>query len=518
MARSPARVQSHERPAAGVAGGPSGARGQVAHYLGVVVAAEEQLRDALILVAERHERNYELSAGATVLAVWSSEHVAKLEPLQERYGRLPSESAEQLRAALLGGTRVGTVGELSDACDLAVLAQSAEMTWTILVQGARELHDETLLDLALAARDQTRRQLAWLRTIVEHEAPDAIAVVPDWSGQLAATLPKRLTAIASIPDLLWAPAVAAGLVVLVGRMGVLLGQPLLVPSLGPSAALIALLPSHPTARAWNTVTGHLIGLLAGFAAVALAGAASAPSVLSGGELTWSRVGAATLAMALTLAGCALARAGHPPAAATTLLVALGGDRHDRAGACPRGRRPSAGCRRRARSSRSTPTHGTSRATGSELVPGASATAPPRNRPRRPDRDSPSQPLTRSAGLRTKRRPWRMPRPSGVRVVQRDIRRSDVLRSGSGQPFVPWLAPSVCVSSMSDLPWPPEPEPLLLPQPAGLGRALTGAFAAHPGAAAGRRPVVGATGGGPAGARVRAVARAAALEPVPVSEL
>jgi hypothetical protein len=31
------------------------------------------------------------------------------------------------------------------------------------------------------------------------------------------------------------------------------------------------------------------------------------------------------------------------------------------------------------------------------------------------------------------------------------------------PLVPWLAPSGRVSSMSDSPCPPEPEPLLLPQ-------------------------------------------------------
>jgi hypothetical protein len=303
---------------------PAGARAQVAHYLGVVTATEEQLRDALILVAERHEKNFEISRGATVLAIWSSEHLARLTPFRERYGHAPSEAAELLRSALLGGARVGVVGELNDACDLAVLAQKAEMTWTIIVQGARELHDQELLDVASTARDQSRRQIAWLRTIVEHEAPDAIAVVPDWSGQLAASLPKRPSAIASIPDATWGPLVAAGLILLVGAIGVLVGRPWLLPSLGPTAAIIALTPAHPTARGWNTIAGHVIGVLAGFAGIFLAGAATAPSVLQTGELTWPRVVAATIAMILTVLGYTLARASHPPAAATTLLVALGG--------------------------------------------------------------------------------------------------------------------------------------------------------------------------------------------------
>jgi hypothetical protein len=303
--------------------GPEGARAQVAQYLGVVAATEEQLRDALILVAERHERNYEISRGATVLAIWSNEHVVQLERQRARYGRVPSEAAELLRSALLGGARVGVVGELNDVCDLAVLAQKAEMTWTVVVQGARELHDDELLDVASSARDQTRRQISWLRTIIEHEAPDAIAVVPDWPGQLAATVPKRPEAIAAVPDLIWAPLAAAGLILLVGVLGLAAGQPWLVPSLGPSAALVALSPAHPTARLWNTLAGHLLGIVAGFVGIVVSSAGTAPSPLIQGELVASRVIAAGIAIALTLSLMTLARASHPPATATTLLVALG---------------------------------------------------------------------------------------------------------------------------------------------------------------------------------------------------
>jgi hypothetical protein len=302
---------------------PAGARQQVAKYLGAVEAAERELRDALILVAERHERNYELSRGATTLAVWSADHVRWLAPLTAAYGRAADEQAAQLRSALLGGTRIGAAGELADACDLAALVQRAEMLWTILVQGARELHDNDLLDVASRARDHSRRQLAWLTTIIEHEAPDAIAIVPDRSGQVASSLPKRPSSIASIPDAVWAPVAAAAVVLVVGTLGILVGLPWLVPSIGPSAVLIAVSPSHPTARAWNTVVGHAGGIASGFAAVAVLGAASAPTVLGDHQLVWSRVAAAVLAIALTVAIGFIVRAPHPPAAATTLLVALG---------------------------------------------------------------------------------------------------------------------------------------------------------------------------------------------------
>ena len=302
---------------------PDGARIGVDHYLGAIEATERVLRDALVFVAERHERNYELSHGATTLALWSADHLRWLGHLNPGGATEPYEHAELLRSALLGGTRVGVVGELADVCDLAALAQHAEMLWTVLVQGARELHDDALLDLASEAREHSRRQLAWLRTIIEHEAPDAIAVVPDQGGQVAASLPKRPTAVSSIPDPVWGSVTAGALVLVVGLLGVLAGMPFLVPSIGPSAVLIAVMPAHPSARAWNTIVGHAGGLVAGFLAVAVLGAAAAPTVLGDHQLVPVRVVAATLAMALTVGAGFLARASHPPAAATTLLVALG---------------------------------------------------------------------------------------------------------------------------------------------------------------------------------------------------
>jgi CBS-domain-containing membrane protein len=57
--------------------------------------------------------------------------------------------------------------------------------------------------------------------------------------------------------------------------------------------------------------------------VALLHADRTPPVVSTGILTVLRVLAAALAVALTLAVSTLLRASHPPAAATTLLVALG---------------------------------------------------------------------------------------------------------------------------------------------------------------------------------------------------
>lgn len=310
-------------PSAPAASPPQGVKLQTATFLGVAKAAEEQLLDAFALVAERHERNYEVSRGATTCALWSRRHLEWLAPFQQAYGVVPSESAETLRAALLSGTRAGVIGEIADLSDLAVLAERAEMTWTVLYQGAREIRDPGLEELAGRARDHNKRQIAWIRTQIDHVAPDALAVSLDPVDQVSISLPKRLSAISSIPDPVWVPIVSAALILLVGLLGLATGRPWLGPSLGPSIILVAMSPAHPTARGWNILAGHFIGLAAGLAVVALLGAQSAPNPMETGQLEPVRVAAATLAVLLTSLGGFLTRASHPPAAATTLLVALG---------------------------------------------------------------------------------------------------------------------------------------------------------------------------------------------------
>lgn len=99
-------------------------------------------------------------------------------------------------------------------------------------------------------------------------------------------------------------------------------QPLLFASLGPTAFELIEAPKRRSARAWNVIVGHAIGLLAGFAALSLTHAWAAPAV-GGGVPTWPRVWAAALAATLTVFGTLVARAAQPAAISTSLLVSLG---------------------------------------------------------------------------------------------------------------------------------------------------------------------------------------------------
>lgn len=132
-----------------------------------------------------------------------------------------------------------------------------------------------------------------------------------------------LAGVAKIPTAVWGSIVAGGLILIVGLIGVASGRPLLLLSLGPSAFEHSEQPRQKSSRFYNTVVGHMVALGAGFLAVAIVNAWDAPPVLSTQTLTLVRAGASTLAVAITLAVITLLRASHPPAAATTLLVALG---------------------------------------------------------------------------------------------------------------------------------------------------------------------------------------------------
>jgi len=126
-----------------------------------------------------------------------------------------------------------------------------------------------------------------------------------------------------IPDIVWSPLVAGIIVLVPGLVGLATGKVLLFPSLAPTAILQAHTPEHPTARAYNVVVSHVLGLLAGFGAVAAFGIATAPSVFELRSLSPERVGASVAAVMAAMLLEKVLRAPHPPAASTTLLVALG---------------------------------------------------------------------------------------------------------------------------------------------------------------------------------------------------
>lgn len=110
--------------------------------------------------------------------------------------------------------------------------------------------------------------------------------------------------------------------VVAGAVALLTRQPWLFPSLGPAIMLHVEQPDKPESSPRNTVIGHLVALLAGYALLVVTGLADNPSALQEG-VSVPRIVAAAGSLAVTAAVLVLLKAAHPPAGATTLIVSLG---------------------------------------------------------------------------------------------------------------------------------------------------------------------------------------------------
>ncbi|HZL29338.1 MAG TPA: HPP family protein [Acidobacteriaceae bacterium] len=125
--------------------------------------------------------------------------------------------------------------------------------------------------------------------------------------------------------LVWAVYVCINGFITIGLLAVLAlftGSPFVFPSLGPTAYLFFFSPMAEASSPRNTILGHAIGLICGYAAFALTAASSPPFGAHPGVHA-ARVLAAALSLSATGALMALFRVSHPPAGATTLIVSLG---------------------------------------------------------------------------------------------------------------------------------------------------------------------------------------------------
>jgi hypothetical protein len=295
---------------------------QLTKFVSLAKSSEEELADAFMLVANKHENNAEIRDMCKQLAQWSRSNIETLDLAARAVGNESVEEPQRVRSALFHGARVGGVGLLRDLQDLSLLGRQANIAWITLLQCAKELHDTELESICVHGKETGEKQLAWLETQIKTTAPQAIIVDADKASALRASIPKMPTP-ASLPEIIWAPLGGGVLMIAVGLSAWLAGMPWLIPSLGPTAYLQCENPAHPSARFYNTVVGHAIGLAAGLFAVTILQANGSPGLLIDHQIVLVRVWAAAIALALTILIGLMLKASHPPAAATTLLVALG---------------------------------------------------------------------------------------------------------------------------------------------------------------------------------------------------
>jgi hypothetical protein len=149
---------------------------QLAHYLGLLHRAEEELAKAFREVGEGHADEQDVFHQCRRLARQCDEHARLLGPFAERYGEDAADEPERLHSTLFQGTREGALGLLRDLHDLYLMASESDMTWTLVGQAAQGARDTELLDVVQSCEGDTATQLKWLKSRLKETAPQALVV------------------------------------------------------------------------------------------------------------------------------------------------------------------------------------------------------------------------------------------------------------------------------------------------------------------------------------------------------
>ena len=148
----------------------------VANYLGLARGSEEHLAESLRSVADHHGHEPDVFQMTRLLASWSDQNAKELEPLIDRYHETKQDEPADLHQALFHGPRSGGLGLVRDLHDLWLLTQEVKLAYELLGKAATALRDEELGSIVDRNASQTRRQSDWIRTRIDHAAPQALTV------------------------------------------------------------------------------------------------------------------------------------------------------------------------------------------------------------------------------------------------------------------------------------------------------------------------------------------------------
>ena len=134
-------------------------------------------------------------------------------------------------------------------------------------------------------------------------------------------------------DLLVAPLGEGVLLLVAGAIAWAAHQPLIFASLGPTIYEMIEQPHQRSARTYNVIAGHFLGIASGFFALWVTQAWNSPGVASARFVSPARLWASVIAVLLTTLLTLLLSASQPASLATALLIALGVMQTARDAAC-----------------------------------------------------------------------------------------------------------------------------------------------------------------------------------------
>jgi hypothetical protein len=149
---------------------------QLAHYLGLLHAAEDRLADAFREVGAGRSDEVDVFHMCRRLAEQCDTHAERLAPFAARYGEAADDEPDRLHSAIFQGPREGGLGLLRDLQDLYLMAAECDLAWAVVGQAAQGVRDTELLGVVEACAPETGMQLKWARSRIKEAAPQALVV------------------------------------------------------------------------------------------------------------------------------------------------------------------------------------------------------------------------------------------------------------------------------------------------------------------------------------------------------
>ena len=151
-------------------------RSYVADYLGIVRSANEQFVRASEILDQRLTGIPQLQHELRVIAGFSRDAIAEMQPFTERYGSGSADDSGDLADAILPATEPGDFAILRGLHGLFVLSADTRAGALILEKAAHQMGDMELRDAMRGLLHQIKRQEAWLKTHFDHMAPHTLVV------------------------------------------------------------------------------------------------------------------------------------------------------------------------------------------------------------------------------------------------------------------------------------------------------------------------------------------------------
>lgn len=147
-------------------------------YLQLVLNSEQQMAEAFGKVANHHKEEPDIHFTCLMLEKWSDQHVKKIEPFRKKYAEKATgtKEPERLSQTLFKEPRKGSLALLRDLHDLWLLTKEIEVSWKVILQAAKALRDEDLVNTGVELSKETKRQSDWLLTRIKQAAPQILVV------------------------------------------------------------------------------------------------------------------------------------------------------------------------------------------------------------------------------------------------------------------------------------------------------------------------------------------------------